>query len=262
MSAKSFTGGRLHEKAAAGNLCVDPRRTGLRRGHPRARQGAHDGRRRPNSVQLDRLLYRRAGGLRPGPYQHHRSGSVFRLQQRPDHRQRHARLLAGGQVGCDYQFAGNWVVGLEGDFAWADIKGTVNDPFFAGKNFTSKTDAIASGTGRIGYSFDRVLFYGKGGGAWAHNRFDMTFFGGPGSATETRFGWTVGAGIEYMLAPNWSAKFEYNHYDFGSRQVSLTGTGFGGAFVVPENISQRIDTVKVGLNYRFWSAPGPVVARY
>jgi outer membrane immunogenic protein len=171
--------------------------------------------------------------------------------------------LVGGQVGCDYQFAGGWVVGLEGDIAWADIKGTVDDPFFAGKNFSSKTEWIATGTGRIGYSFDRVLFYGKGGAAWAHNRFDMTFFGGvPASASETRFGWTVGAGIEYMLAPNWSAKLEYNHYDFGSRQISLTGTGLGGAFVTPENISQRIDTVKVGLNYRFWSAPGAVVARY
>jgi outer membrane immunogenic protein len=168
-------------------------------------------------------------------------------------------FLAGGQVGCDYQFAGNWVVGLEGDIAWADIKGTVNDPFFAGKNFSSKTDWIATGTGRIGYSFDRVLFYGKGGGAWAHNRFDMTFFGGNVSASETRFGWTVGAGIEVLLAQNWSAKVEYNHYDFGSRQVTLVGPAFPAG--IPENIRQTIDTVKVGLNYRFGGA-GPVVARY
>jgi outer membrane immunogenic protein len=169
--------------------------------------------------------------------------------------------LVGGQVGCDYQFAGNWVVGLEGDFLWADIKGTVNDPFFAGKNFASKTDWITSGTGRIGYSFDRVLVYGKGGGAWAHNRFDMTFFGGAvGSVTETRFGWTVGGGIEVLLAQNWSAKVEYNHYDFGNRQVTLVGVGVGGAFTSPQNIRQQIDTVSVGLNYRFGG--GPVVARY
>ncbi|HYJ42936.1 MAG TPA: outer membrane beta-barrel protein [Xanthobacteraceae bacterium] len=155
------------------------------------------------------------------------------------------------------------MAGLEGDFAWANIRGTVNDPFFAGKNFSSKTDWIATGTGRIGYSFDRVLFYGKGGGAWAHNRFDMTFFGGtPATATETRFGWTLGAGIEYMLTPNWSAKFEYNHYDFGGRQIVLAGVGFAGPFTAPENISQRIDTVKVGINYRFWSPPAAVVARY
>jgi outer membrane immunogenic protein len=170
--------------------------------------------------------------------------------------------VAGGQIGCDYQFAGNWVVGLEGNFLWANIRGTVNDPFFAGKNFTSKTDWIVSGTGRIGYSFDRVLVYGKGGGAWAHNRFDMTFFGGAvGSATETRFGWTVGGGIEVLLAPNWSAKLEYNHYDFGSRQVTLAGVGLGGPFTSPQNIRQQVDTVTVGLNYRF-GGPGPVVARY
>jgi outer membrane immunogenic protein len=164
--------------------------------------------------------------------------------------------LAGGQIGCDYQFAGGWVLGIEGSAAWADIKGTVNDPFFAGKNFSSRTDFIADATGRIGYSFDRVLLYGKGGGAWSHNRFDMTLFGGPASATETRFGWVVGGGIEYAFTSNWSAKLEYNHYDFGSRQVTLTGAGF----TAPENISQRIDTVKIGLNYRFGG--GPVVARY
>lgn len=172
-------------------------------------------------------------------------------------------FLAGGQIGCDYQFAGGWVVGLEGDLAWADIKGTVNDPFFNGKNFTSKTDWIADATGRIGYAFDRVLVYGKGGGAWAHNRFDMTFFGPTvGTATETRFGWIVGAGLEFMLASNWSAKVEYNHYDFGSRQVTLSGAAIGGGtFTSPQNIRQTIDTVKVGLNYRF-GGPGPVVARY
>jgi outer membrane immunogenic protein len=173
--------------------------------------------------------------------------------------------LAGGQIGCDYQFAGGWVFGVEGSAAWADIKGTVNDPFFAGKNFSSRTDFIADATGRIGYSFDRVLFYGKGGGAWAHNRFGMIAPLGPfgtsvSAATETRFGWVVGAGVEYAFTSNWSAKLEYNHYDFGSRQITLTGVGFAGPFTTPENISQRVDTVKVGLNYRFGG--GPVVARY
>lgn len=166
-------------------------------------------------------------------------------------------FLAGGQAGCNYQFAGAWVVGLEGNLAWANLKGTVDDPFFAGKNFSSRTDWIADATGRIGYSFDRVLVYGKGGGAWAHNRFDQIVFLGTATGTETRFGWTAGAGIEYAFTDNWSAKLEYNHYDFGSRQVTLAVPG-NGPF--PMIVDQRIDTVKVGINYRFGA--GPVVARY
>jgi outer membrane immunogenic protein len=166
--------------------------------------------------------------------------------------------LIGGQVGCNYRFAGGWVVGIEGGAAWANIKGAVEDPFFAGKNFASKTEWIAEATGRIGYAFGRVLIYGKGGGAWAHNRFDLiTPFGGTATGSDTRFGWIAGAGIEYALNANWSAKLEYSHYDFGNRQVNLA---FPGGAPFPMNVDQRIDTMKVGINYRF--AAAPVVARY
>jgi len=90
--------------------------------------------------------------------------------------------LAGGQIGCNYQFAGNWVVGVEGEYAWANIKGdTLADPFFSGKNtaFSSKTDALASVTGRVGYAFDRVLLYAKGGAAWARDQYHITLPGVP-----------------------------------------------------------------------------------
>jgi len=124
--------------------------------------------------------------------------------------------LAGGQVGCNYQFASNWVVGIEGEYAWANIKGdAVADPFFNGKNqtFSSKTDALASVTGRVGYAFDRVLLYGKGGAAWAHDRYHILLpaFLGPAldfTGTETRLGWTLGAGLEWAFLDSWSAKIE------------------------------------------------------
>ena len=180
--------------------------------------------------------------------------------------------LAGGQLGCNYQFASNWVVGIEGDYAWANIRGGVPqaDLFFNGKNLTSKTDALASVTGRIGYTWDRLMFYGKGGAAWAHDRYSLQTPGfalppiGIIPANEftnrtTRSGWTLGVGAEWAFADNWSAKVEYNHYDFGSRSLNLTDAV--GA-INPTTVTQRIDTVKIGINYRFWSPSAAVMARY
>lgn len=188
--------------------------------------------------------------------------------------------LAGGDIGCNYQFNGNWVVGIEGNYDWANIKDSAADPFFGGKNLfnalSSKTDALASVTGRVGYAFDRVLFYGKGGGAWARDRYDIItipligqIVGGPSfvitpardfTNTETRFGWTLGVGAEWAFADSWSAKIEYDHYDFGNRRNNLFDpTGVGPVLA---DIKQRIDTVKVGINYRFWSPAAAVVARY
>ena len=176
--------------------------------------------------------------------------------------------IVGGQLGCNYQVASNWVIGVEGMGAWTDIKGSQPDLVFGGKNtLSSKTEALASITGRVGYSFDRVLFYGKGGGAWARDRYQnnfagIAFFAIPPNvftATTDRFGWTLGAGVEWAFADNWSAKVEYNHYDFGTKGLNLTDAT--GA-IIPINVTQRIDTVTVGINYRFWAPQSAVVARY
>ena len=87
--------------------------------------------------------------------------------------------LFGGQVGCNYQFAPNWVVGAQGDIAGTDINGRNDDPvaaFFLGRGTIGiKSDWLASATVRLGITaFDnRSLFYVKGGGAWVHNRWDL-----------------------------------------------------------------------------------------
>lgn len=176
--------------------------------------------------------------------------------------------LAGGQIGCNYQFASHWVVGLEGQYSWADIKGDSTGPdlIFGAKNLASKTDALASITGRLGYTFERVMLYGKGGGAWAQDRYnehEPAFFTIPGndlSARVGRDGWTVGAGVEWAFADKWSAKIEYDHYDFGSRSLRLISPT--NSAIVPTNVAQRIDTVTVGINYRFWTPTNAVAARY
>jgi outer membrane immunogenic protein len=97
-----------------------------------------------------------------------------------------ADFVGGGQVGCDYQFASNWVVGIAGDFSWANIEGQTNDPFFNGKfgnplPLSAKTNFLGSVTGRVGYAWDHYLLYVKGGAAWAHDKYAVTnlaFFNG------------------------------------------------------------------------------------
>lgn len=165
--------------------------------------------------------------------------------------------LAGGQVGCNYQFATNWVVGFEGAASWANIKGS-SDPFFSGKAvFQAQTDWIAAVTGRFGYTVDHWLFYAKGGPAWAGDQYAMpgTYAGVRFDYTgsETRNGWTIGAGVEWAFWQNWSAKVEYAYYDFGTRSLNLVSSGLVGAVFGPDpsSITQRIQTVTFGINYRF-----------
>jgi outer membrane immunogenic protein len=171
--------------------------------------------------------------------------------------------LAGGQVGCDYQFAKNWVVGVEGSGSWANIKGS-SDPFFAGKAvFNAKTRWMATATGRLGYAFDHWLIYAKGGAAWAGDKYEVvgTFETVPFNyaGSETRTGWTIGAGVEWALWQNWSAKLEYAYYDFGTRSLGLIDPGSVGALSGPDpsSVKQRIQTVTFGINYHFWTGAPP-----
>jgi outer membrane immunogenic protein len=180
--------------------------------------------------------------------------------------------IFGGQVGCNYQFAGNWVVGIQGDIAGTDLNGRVADPFdrfnldVPPGTLGVKTDWLASVTARVGITAwdNRALFYVKGGAAWDRNRWDFTrssyCFAYSGclntNPDDNRTGWTVGAGAEWVISPswsNWTAFAEYNYYGFDdgrSFPVALT-------FVDPRNAinpaKQEIQTVKVGINYKLFS---------
>ncbi|WFU24770.1 outer membrane beta-barrel protein [Bradyrhizobium sp. CB1717] len=185
--------------------------------------------------------------------------------------------VGGAQVGCDYQFSNNWVIGIAGDFTATDIHGVANDPFFGGKagnpaTLSSRTDWVASITGRVGYTWDRFLVYGKGGVGFAHDRYSLNNFAfiagascGPfaffvacnSSASTDRVGWTAGVGLEWAFAPNWSALVEYDHYGFDSKRVGFAHPE--RAITASLDIRQDIDIVKVGINYRFG---GSSVARY
>jgi outer membrane immunogenic protein len=171
-----------------------------------------------------------------------------------------ARFLGGVQGGFDYQFAPNWVVGAEAQYSWL-TGGSNNGVLFPGGSLvTSKNDQLGSVTGRLGYTWGPALLYAKGGYAWRDNsNIGVSVAGTPAAFTTDgnhKDGYTVGAGLEYMFAPNWSAKAEYQYYNFG--KTSFTS---GPADIV--GVSSRNDehTVKVGVNYRFgWG--GPVAAKY
>ena len=168
-------------------------------------------------------------------------------------------VLGGGQVGCNYQFAPNWVIGIEGDGEAANIKGDATEtvslvtPPVTGTAH-AQTDWLASVTGRLGWTWDRVMLYAKGGGAWAGDKYsaDLPAFNEHIETSVARPGWTVGGGVEWAFWDNWSAKVEYDFYDFSTRNLSLPGTIAGLPEVVPGvNIKETIQTVKFGINYRF-----------
>jgi outer membrane immunogenic protein len=175
-------------------------------------------------------------------------------------------FIGGGQIGCDYRNPSNWLFGLQGEFNWtgAQHSQTIFPPFpYVSETLDVRVDWYASATARLGYVSGPWLFYGKGGAAWvkdqlrnfaqlASSSFDF-------SANTTRSGWTIGAGLEYAFAPNWSASLEYGYYSFGTKSVTLSGLAENGGPPVPGSnsvtLNQNFSVVKVGLNYRFLTGP-------
>jgi outer membrane immunogenic protein len=199
-------------------------------------------------------------------------------------------FIGGGQIGYNWQFRSVFVAGVEADIQGVAASsrntnsiGVAFDPFTA-TNFVTfsqvskRLDYIGTVRGRIGWLFTPTLLaYGTGGLAYgganltsAQVTSELGFNTGFGGSTfsDTRVGWTVGGGLEWLFLPNWSAKAEYLYYDLGSVRtpgVLAVGT-FAGAFDWGYVASTRTrfngNIVRVGVNYHFnWGTP-PVVARY
>ena len=168
--------------------------------------------------------------------------------------------MIGGQIGCDYQFAPSWVVGIEGAASGSTMKGSTTVGLPLGNPDTAqvqaKTDFLTSVTGRIGYAFDNVLLYGKGGFALAGDRYDVTgsFAGTPFGfvGLENRIGWTAGGGVEWAFSQHWSASFEYDYYQFGHSVIAMSDPT--NVFLGNVDVRQNIQVVKVGLNFHIWGA--------
>ncbi|WFU80356.1 outer membrane beta-barrel protein [Bradyrhizobium sp. CIAT3101] len=172
---------------------------------------------------------------------------------------------AGGQVGYRWQIA-NSVFGLEAQGNWADFAGSNVNLAFAGVQDESRIDAFGLFTGQVGYVWNNVLLYVKGGAAGVREKYRVSDFAtglAIDNGRETRWGGAVGAGLEFGFAPNWSVGIEYDHLFMGRRDVDFffsTGTvGIpAGDRAGTARISQDIDIGLVRVNYRL----GDAVAKY
>jgi len=189
---------------------------------------------------------------------------------------------AGGNAGYNWQY-GRTVVGVEGALektnlnggaACGPLSGPAQAPTSPMFQMTCNASAnwIGEASARLGFTWDRALFYAKLGGAWTNEQFSATCNFGPlngslaGSCTNParnfsngltasfgRGGWLVGYGTEFALTRNWSAKAEAEYLSFGDKNVTASDGS-------PLSLGMNIWQVKIGVNYRFDG--GPVVARY
>jgi outer membrane immunogenic protein len=152
-------------------------------------------------------------------------------------------FLFGGTLGANYQM-GAFVAGIEADGDWANLSGlTFNSSCGGGFGCETNSNWLATVRGRAGYAWDRVLFYGTGGGAFAGVQAAASAL--PFSGT-TQAGWTAGAGIEYAFAPNWTAKVEYLFVDLAN--ASCGAASCGGTTTA---VSLNENVIRGGINYKF-----------
>ena len=181
-------------------------------------------------------------------------------------------FIGGGQIGFNWQ-TGMFVLGVEGDFAWRS--GATDNSTFGFANGIDFTDFhaeqkwVATGRARLGVASDNWLFYVTGGVAWAdfnHSFIERRITGTRPfrqiSGSETKWGWTVGAGVEWGFG-NWSLGLEYLYMDFEDHTLSVGADVIGGvAFPQSNTIWDDIQhVVRAKLNYRFGPIAAPVVAR-
>jgi outer membrane immunogenic protein len=172
--------------------------------------------------------------------------------------------LAGGQIGANYQID-SWVLGFEAQASWADFKDSsactataVPAAAVTGSaTCTAKIDALGTVAARLGWAFDRLLIYGKGGAAWTNDNYQV-FIGTPSqnllfSSNITRWGWMAGIGVEYAFTDNWTAKIEYNYMDLGNYALHFTEASAN--VFMDSNTRERLNVVKVGVNYRIGVSP-------
>jgi outer membrane immunogenic protein len=177
-------------------------------------------------------------------------------------------FIGGGQLGCNWQW-GVWVFGIEGDGSATNKEGQnfetalANFPGLAPRaNWVSQTQErwLVTARGKLGLSGwgwfgDKTLVYVTGGGAWA--KIDTSEFlagGGPQNGhqeSNTRSGWTVGAGYEYALGYGWSIRSEYLYVKFDD-YTTFNSPPFGNANIAPRSVKLYDNIFRAGMNYKFW----------
>lgn len=178
--------------------------------------------------------------------------------------------------GYNWRIQQKWVVGVEGDFAWASNKqasvGSIPGLIVATPDTVRVKDTWDGGLrGRLGYLVaPTVLLYGTGGVSWMNSEASITCSGTgrtswcdgtnntnsrTDSVSKAVVGWTLGAGIETMIMSHWMLRGEYRYADYGGYHATLLRGGGPAAFpndtVVDADIKNRTHTALVGLAYKF-----------
>ncbi|WP_128967863.1 outer membrane protein [Bradyrhizobium guangdongense] len=185
---------------------------------------------------------------------------------------KHQGGFGGGQIGYNWQM-NQFVFGLEADIQGADI-GRTNATFFPGGggivpiNNTARDhiDWFGTARARLGFAANTALFYVTGGAAFGGVQSSVSSISAPpfpgstfsGSSSDTRFGWSAGAGVEWAFAPNWTVRGEYLHVDLGRNDVAMNDPAAPGV-TATYRFHHEFDAVRVGVNYKFG---GPVVAKF
>jgi len=211
-------------------------------------------------------------------------------------------VVGGGQIGYNYQFTNNFLVGIEADIQGLGVHGNgsvtrlaqevgdvdvpPDDQTLSTISSEKSVNWLGTVRGRLGWvATPTLLFFGDGGLAyggvksttqissiWTSPQIDVIteqWLPGYGVYSGTKVGWTAGGGAEWMFLPNWSLKVEYLYYSLGSGSYGLSTSSFSAFFGALDttNVS-RISTkfngniVRVGLNYHFDWGAPPVVAKY
>jgi outer membrane immunogenic protein len=181
----------------------------------------------------------------------------------------HSNFIGGGQIGYNWQWTPNWVVGLETDFDGIASPSTTVIAAFPGSaalvpaqsGFARALDTLGTVRGRAGYLITpSFLWYATGGLAYGETKLQTAFACAacvPPVFSERltdnwQVGWTVGAGVEWRFAPQWSVKAEYLYVDLGS--ISNTIGYAYGPFnsSLTSTYNERDNIVRAGINYKFW----------
>lgn len=177
-------------------------------------------------------------------------------------------VTVGGTVGYNIQFDSGFVAGVEADLAWAnldrksdlaitEIEGGL--PVVTMGEFSNKIEYFGTARARLGFAATpSLLIYATGGLAYAdvkHSARVVTVDSTEtevftGSASSTKWGYALGAGIEYALGSNWSLKGEYLYVGLPDTKYFVHDVSDGEA-VVQVKEKNSFSTVRIGLNYRF-----------
>lgn len=168
--------------------------------------------------------------------------------------------IGGAHAGYNWQ-SGRWVTGLEISYSAADAKGTSRSdwgPPFSGDDdfYSTRLQQMLMAGGRLGYTFDRWLVYGKAGLAYARIKTTITDPIAPntggGSETDWHAGWNLGAGLEFRLTPSISLGLAYDFVDLRSQNylVSVSQDGGGTGTITNKVDIDGIHAVTARLSFR------------